>query len=134
MSSFFSSSSSILSDAFNFVLNHAFFTVLFLLTIIPLAYLTINEIVRYGCRIGGFIGPPNRFLVGNLPDIAVNAPEVFRLWAAKYGDVFQIQLGNTPILVVNSAAAAKELLGHHSHALSSRPTFYTFHKVTFFYL
>ena len=92
-------------------------------------YLVVNEIVRYRTRFCDFGGPANRPLVGNLPDITINAPERFRRWAEKHGDVFQVQLGNIPILVVNSAAAAKELFGHHSHALSSRPTFYTFHKI-----
>ena len=41
-----------------------------------------------------------------------------------------MQLGNIPIIVVNSAAAAKELFGTKGHALNSRPVFYTFHKVS----
>jgi hypothetical protein len=32
--------------------------------------------------------------------------------------------------VVNTAAAAKAIFGQHSQALSSRPEFYTFHKVS----
>ena len=108
---------------------HSFIKPIICVFVPLLAYLIINEIIRYRSRNHGFPSPPNRPIVGNLPDIAVNAPERFRTWTSKYGDVFQIQLGNVPILVVNSAAAAKELFGHHSHALSSRPVFYTFHKV-----
>ena len=104
--------------------------VLLILTVTGLTYLIANEIVRYRARNHNFSGPRGRMLVGNLPDIAVNAPERFRQWADMYGDVYQIQLGNIPILVVNSAAAAKDLFGHNSHALSSRPLFYTFHKVS----
>jgi hypothetical protein len=33
------------------------------------------------------------------------------------------------VLVVNSASAAKAIFLGHSNALSSRPVFYTFHKV-----
>jgi 3-hydroxyphenylacetate 6-hydroxylase len=94
-----------------------------------LLYLIVNEIVRYTERNHDFNGPPNRFLVGNLPDIAVNASETLRKWSYQYGDVYQMQLGNIPIIVVNSAAAAKELFGTKGHALNSRPVFYTFHKV-----
>jgi hypothetical protein len=38
-------------------------------------------------------------------------------------------LGNIPVVVVNSAASAKVLFGQHAQALSSRPEFYTFHRV-----
>lgn len=54
------------------------------LLVIPLttlAYLLLNEFVRYRARNHEFGGPGNRILVGNLPDIAVNAPERFRKWA-----------------------------------------------------
>ena len=77
-----------------------------------------------------FNGPPNRFVVGNLPDIANNASETLRQWAEIYGDVYEIQLGNVPVIVVNSAAAAKELFGSKGYVLNSRPVFYTFHKVS----
>ena len=39
----------------------------------------------------------------------------------KYGSVYQIQLGNIPIVVVNSAASAKAIFGQNPQALSSRP-------------
>ena len=65
----------------------------------------------------------------NIAAIRTNAAEKYRNWSSQYGDVYQIQLGNVPILVVNSAAAAKALFGQNSQALSSRPVFYTFHKV-----
>lgn len=68
-------------------------------------------------------------LVGNIPDIKYNAAETYRLWAKTYGPVYQIQLGNIPVIVVNSAKSAKDIFGGFSQALSSRPVFYTFHKV-----
>ena len=94
-----------------------------------LIYFIINEIVRYRSRNHDFNGPPNRILVGNLRDITNNASETLRKWAEEYGDVYEMQLGNIPIIVVNSAAAAKELFGSKGYALNSRPVFYTFHKV-----
>jgi hypothetical protein len=59
----------------------------------------------------------------------VNAPETYRKWSKKYGPVFQIMLGNEPVVVVNSAKAAHETFLSQGTAMSSRPMFYTFHKV-----
>jgi len=39
-------------------------------------------------------------------------------------------LGNEPVVVINSAKAAQDIFLSHGSALSSRPSFYTFHKVT----
>lgn len=110
------------------LLGHPILTLLALPTSL-LSYLIINEIIRYRIRNHDFNGPPNRLLVGNLPDITNNASERLRTWAETYGDVYEMQLGNIPILVVNSATATKELFGSKGHALNSRPVFYTFHKV-----
>jgi hypothetical protein len=112
------------------LLNHPFLTTALLLPTSLILYLLVNEIIRYTARNHDFTGPPNRFLVGNLPDIANNASETLRKWAEKYGDVYEMQLGNVPVIVVNSAAAAKELFGTKGHVLNSRPVFYTFHKVS----
>ena len=112
------------------LVNHPILAAILIFPASLILYLIINEIVRYKARNHDFNGPPNRFLVGNLPDIAVNASETLRKWSHQFGDVFQIQLGNVPIIVVNSAAAAKELFGTKGHALNSRPEFYTFHKVS----
>lgn len=106
-------------------------------TFIPLAIFVLSvvgfstyELVRWSARVPGFRGPPGKPIVGNLWQIRQNdAPEQYRQWAKKYGPVYQIQLGNIPVLVVNSAAAAKAIFNQHSHATSSRPEFYTFHKV-----
>ncbi|ODA79179.1 hypothetical protein RJ55_04771 [Drechmeria coniospora] len=95
----------------------------------PLLYLLTNEIVRCKARIGGIRGPAGLPLIGNLWDIRVNAAEKYRDWARTFGDVYQIQLGNVPIVVVNSSAAARAIFGHNASAMSSRPEFYTFHKV-----
>lgn len=96
---------------------------------VPLAYVLINEYIRRSARVKGFSGPTNWPLVGNIPDIKYNAAEKYRQWAKTYGDVYQIQLGNVPVIVVNSAEAARKIFGQNSQALSSRPVFWTFHKV-----
>lgn len=100
-----------------------------LATFLTIFYLLVNEVFRYSKRNPYFGGPPGTIIFGHLRQLQSNAPEVFRQWSKQYSDVFQIQLGNIPVLVVNSAAAAKELFAHHGYALNSRPVFYTFHKV-----
>jgi 3-hydroxyphenylacetate 6-hydroxylase len=97
---------------------------------IPLVYILANEYVRFTRRIKGFPTPSNNWpLVGHIPSIKYNAAEKYREWSQEYGATFQIQLGNEPVIVVNSAEAARKLFGGHSQALSSRPVFWTFHKV-----
>jgi 3-hydroxyphenylacetate 6-hydroxylase len=98
--------------------------------VVPILYIIINEVLRNNARIHGLGGPKGLPLIGNLWQIRTNAPEKYRQWSRQYGGVYQIQLGNIPIVVVNTAAAAKVIFGQHSQALSSRPEFYTFHKVS----
>jgi len=93
--------------------------------------LLLYEAVRWTARIPRFGGPPGLPIVGNLWQIRhKDAPEQYRIWSRKYGPVYQIQLGNIPILVVNTAAAAKAIFIQNSQATASRPEFYTFHKVS----
>lgn len=98
--------------------------------LLPILYVILNEFVRSKARIGRLNGPRGLPLIGNLFQIRVNAAEQYRQWSKKYGDVYQIQLGNIPVVVVNTAAAAKVIFGNNSQALASRPEFYTFHKVS----
>lgn len=94
-------------------------------------YVVLNEFTRSRARVPGLGGPKGWPLIGNLWDIRSNAAEKYEEWSKVYGDVYQVQMGNVPIVVVNSAAATKTLWISHSQALSSRPTTYTFHKVCF---
>lgn len=95
------------------------------LAVAPVLY----ERRRRGLRIPKIPGPRGLPFVGNLYDIRTNAAEQYRKWSHEHGDVFQIQLGDITVLVVNSASAAKAIFLGHSNALSSRPVFFTFHKV-----
>lgn len=104
--------------------------VLAVLLFAPIIYLIINEFFRSNARIRHMAGPRGLPLIGNMWDIRVNAAEKYRDWAKTFGDVYQIQLGNIPVVVINSAAAAKTLFGQNLQAMSSRPEFYTFHKVS----
>lgn len=97
--------------------------------VVPILYVIINEFLRSSARVNGITGPIGLPLIGNLAQIRKNASEQYRLWSKTFGPVYQIQLGNVPVIVVNSAASAKVLFGQNAQALSSRPEFYTFHKV-----
>ncbi|KAF2129403.1 cytochrome P450 [Dothidotthia symphoricarpi CBS 119687] len=108
---------------------HPILSILALLAALPFTYFLCNEYVRYTRRIKAFPGPRNWPIVGNIPDIKYNAAEKYRQWSKEYGAVYQIQLGNEPVIVVNSAEAARKIFGGNSQALSSRPVFWTFHKV-----
>ncbi|KAH8425677.1 uncharacterized protein LDX57_003426 [Aspergillus melleus] len=96
---------------------------------VSLLYTIANEFIRSSARVPGIGGPRGVPLIGNLIQIRQNAAEQYRIWSKAYGAVYQIQLGNIPVIVVNSAAAAKALFGQNAQALSSRPEFYTFHKI-----
>ncbi|KAI1773191.1 cytochrome P450 [Hypoxylon cercidicola] len=94
-----------------------------------LLYLTQNEVARYRSRIKKLPGPRGWPVVGNLfQQRDVIPAETYRKWSFKYGPVFQVQLGNTTAVVINSTRAAKQLFLGQSHAMNSRPTFYVFHK------
>lgn len=111
------------------VLEHTVRSLAIFLFVVPFAYSICNEIIRHKARLPAFPGPRGLPIIGNIADIKYNAAEKYRQWASKYGPVYQIQLGNIAVLVVNNAQAAKTIFGNNSQALSSRPVFYTFHKV-----
>ncbi|EME78794.1 uncharacterized protein MYCFIDRAFT_83850 [Pseudocercospora fijiensis CIRAD86] len=110
-------------------LEHTLRTAIVLLICLPITYFLINEVIRYRARLPAFPGPRGLPVIGNIADIRYNAAEKYRQWSRRYGPVYQIQLGNIPVIVVNNAQAAKTIFGNNSQALSSRPVFYTFHKV-----
>jgi hypothetical protein len=88
----------------------------------------IFERRRKSFRISGFPQAAGLPLIGNI--LVNNIAEQCRLWKYVYGDVFQVQLGEIPILVVNTVAAAKAIFTGHANALSSRPNLWTFHQVS----
>ena len=121
--------SSLLHAAQAQTLEHPLQSLFVALITVPILYLLANEVVRRQARLQGLKGPVGLPVIGNLWQIRENAAEKYRQWAKTYGAVYQIQLGNIPVIVVNSAASAKVLFGQNAQALSSRPEFYTFHKV-----
>ncbi|KAI1073825.1 cytochrome P450 [Whalleya microplaca] len=98
-------------------------------TILLIIYVALNEVVRLRARISGLPGPVGYPVLGSLPSLRGTATsDEYRIWADKYGDVFQVQLGNVPAVIVNSAAAARALFISQREATNSRPIFYVLHK------
>lgn len=92
-------------------------------------YLLYNELVRFRIRVPNLPGPRGFPLVGSLPSLRgkITSDEL-RKWAHQYGDVFQIQLGNSTIVIVNTTVAAEALFIRQREATNSRPVFYVLHK------
>lgn len=95
-----------------------------------MGYIVINEYVRRKSMIPGLASPPQQIVFGHLSYFAhKGVAEPCRQWSEKYGPVYQIKLGNITAVTVNTAAAAKHIFSHQSHATSSRPELFTLHKV-----
>lgn len=92
-------------------------------------YLLYNELLRFRLRVPNLPGPRGFPLVGSLPSLRgkITSDEL-RKWARRYGDVFQIQLGNSTIVIVNTTVAAEALFIRQREATNSRPIFYVLHK------
>lgn len=98
--------------------------------LILLIYLIINEVIRWHARVKHIPGPRGYPVVGNLPQtVTTIAAEQYRIWSKQFGPVFQVQLGNRPVVVVNSCESAKALLLTQASTLVSRPLFPVFHGV-----
>ncbi|TGJ81251.1 hypothetical protein E0Z10_g7517 [Xylaria hypoxylon] len=80
-----------------------------------------NEFSRLRARIPGLKGPRGWPIIGNYFDITSNAAIQYDTWGKQYGDVYQVQLGSTTVVIVNSPTAAKTVFLSNSQALSSRP-------------
>jgi 3-hydroxyphenylacetate 6-hydroxylase len=92
-------------------------------------YVVITEVYRYQQRIPGFKGPMGYPLFGNIPQVLGDSAEVYRKWAKIWGPVYQVQLGDIPVIVVNTANASKEIFLTNTRSTNSRPLMRTFHGV-----
>ncbi|EXJ69876.1 uncharacterized protein A1O5_06949 [Cladophialophora psammophila CBS 110553] len=69
-------------------------------------------------------------ILGHLQQLGPDHATVCEGWWRKYRQsVFQIRLGNTRAVVVNSFEDARQMLVGHQTAVIDRPTLYTFHGV-----
>jgi 3-hydroxyphenylacetate 6-hydroxylase len=91
-------------------------------------YLVVSEINRRRARLP-IKGPTGLPIVGNLLQVYPDPPEQLRKWGEEYGGVYQIMLGNMPIVVFTTMQAAKDVFVGQGGALVDRPRFYTFHSV-----
>lgn len=91
--------------------------------------LLLHEYQRFSRRLPGISGPPGLPLFGNLRQLRPDPSETCRQWALRYGGIYQISMGNVPVVVFNSMQAAKDVFGTQGSALVDRPRFYTFHGV-----
>lgn len=94
-----------------------------------LLYLLITEALRYRARLPHIDGPRGLPIVGNLHQLSPDPSEQLRRWGEKYGGIYQIMMGNMPVVVFTSMQAAKEVFIGQGGALVDRPRFYTFHGV-----
>ncbi|OAL70854.1 cytochrome P450 phenylacetate hydroxylase [Trichophyton violaceum] len=97
----------VFAKTFSNLVDYPLESLLILSCVLSTVYILSNEFVRYMARIKGFKGPPGLLMIGNLEQIQENAAEQYRQW---------------------SADLCKDTV-QNSQALSSRPEFYTFHKV-----
>ena len=89
--------------------------------------LVISEISRLWARLPNIPGPTGLPVVGNLLQLNPDPSERFRQWSKKYGAVYQVTLGNMPVVVFNSMHSVKDVFIGQGGALVDRPRFYTYH-------
>lgn len=94
-----------------------------------LAWLIITEVSRYQSRIPNIPGPTGLPIVGNYHQLAPDPAESLRQWSKRYGPVYQIMMGDMPVVIVNSMQAARDIFIGQGHSTVDRPRFYTFHSV-----
>ncbi len=105
-----------IEEASAYAREHPFSALGYLVLANLVLYLVFAEIERYNARLAGFEGPTGLPIIGNIWQIRINAAEQYRQWAKKFGAVYQIQLGNVPVVVVNSALTARTIFGQNAQA------------------
>ncbi|PPJ52416.1 hypothetical protein CBER1_10575 [Cercospora berteroae] len=76
--------------------------ILFIVASVFTFSLITYECIRRKSLLSGFGGPWGLPIVGNLLSIGEDAAESYRVWARTYGEVYQVQLGSIPVLVIVS--------------------------------
>ncbi|CAI7923523.1 unnamed protein product [Closterium sp. NIES-54] len=81
-------------------------------------------------------GPPSRFLVGNIPDIASREFHVCHMaWARQYGALYKYMMGPHPMVIVSSPELAREVCERRFDAFHDRfeltPNEFTADKIIF---
>ena len=94
-----------------------------------LAYVVITELYRSKIRLSTIQGPAGVPVVGNLYQLGPDPAETLHQWGKRYGGVYQIMLGNRPVVVFNSMQAARDVFIGQGSSLIDKPKLYTFHSV-----
>lgn len=98
--------------------------------IVSLAYVVITELYRRNVRLASVPGPRGLPIVGNFYQLGRDPAETLHIWGQQYRNgIFQIMLGNMPVVVFNSMQAARDVFIGQGHSLIDKPVFYTFHSV-----
>ncbi|KAH3843455.1 hypothetical protein DPMN_116973 [Dreissena polymorpha] len=71
-------------------------------------------------------GPVGWPILGNLPQLGRKPHEALTALREKYGDVYQIQMGSYPTVVLNGWKTIKSALVKQGDDFSGRPDFYSF--------
>lgn len=71
-------------------------------------------------------GPKGWPIVGNLTQLGPSPHVTLTHWRAQYGDVYSLQLGSWPAVVISGLPTIREALVKKADAFSSRPDFPTF--------
>ena len=105
--------------------------VYFVLLVILVGFL-YGELARYNLSLKTLPGPSGLPIFGSFLKVQnrkETVAEYYRKISAQYGPVFQVMLGNMPVVVVNTAEAARDLFIDMGSSINTRPMFYTFHGV-----
>lgn len=100
-----------------------------LLVISLLSYILITETARYKSRLPTIPGPPGLPILGNYHQLSPDPAETLRQWSLTHGPIYQVMLGNMPVVVLNSMQACRDIFLGQGHATLDRPRLYTFHGV-----
>ncbi|EPS96087.1 hypothetical protein FOMPIDRAFT_1131071 [Fomitopsis schrenkii] len=75
-------------------------------------------------------GPTGIPIFGNLFQLPTLRPHPkLTEWAAQYGEIYYLKLGNQDMVILNTAEAANELLARRSHNYSSRTSGHVAHEL-----
>uniref|UniRef100_A0A1A7X9X6 Cytochrome P450 1A n=3 Tax=Iconisemion striatum TaxID=60296 RepID=A0A1A7X9X6_9TELE len=103
------------------------FEALIALMTVCLVYLTLKhartEIPEGLCRLPGPISLP---IIGNLLELGSSPYLSLTEMSKKFGDVFQIQLGTRPVVVLSGYESVKQALTKQGDDFSGRPDLYSF--------
>ncbi|KAH9843975.1 cytochrome P450 [Rhodofomes roseus] len=95
-----------------------------ILALALLLYILVQILTSTGKRRGGLPpGPSGWPLIGNVLDMPTSHEwQTFAEWGEKWGDIVSVTLLGQPVLVLNTSAAAIEILDKKSSIYSDRPT------------